>query len=223
MEEPKKMNRRSFLKGAAILTVAGAVTGTGLWATSTPAYPSADIVFNQEKNMSKKVLVVYASKCGSTAEVAKTVGQILSQSGSEVEVKAANEVRSVDEYDAVVLGTAIRMSKPLGEMTSFVKKYNEKLGKVPTAAFSLGMALHKDSPESKAEAAKYIAPLADQLTSKKSTATFAGKVDYKTLSPVFRFMLSKDTSGALAEGDYRDWNAIHTWANSLPSELGLAQ
>lgn len=222
MEEPKKVSRRNFLKGAVILTVAGAVTGTGLWATSTPAYPSADITINQEKNMEKKILVTYASKCGSTAEVAKTVGQVLGQSGVEVVVLAAHEVRKLEDYDAVVMGTAIRMNKPLGEMTSFAKKFSKELAQLPTALFSVGMSMRQDTPENRAEAAKFIAPLVEQLPSQKSTAMFGGKVDYKTLSPLFSFMLSKDTSGAMAEGDYRDWNAIHAWANTLPVELGLA-
>lgn len=222
MENPKKISRRSFIKGAAILTVAGAVTGTGLWATSTPAYPSADININQEKNMEKKILVAYASKCGSTAEVAKTIGQVLSESGVEVEVRAAHEVKTMKDYDAVVLGTAIRMNKPLGEMTSFAKKFNNELAHMPTAVFSLGLSMKEDTAENRAETVNFIAPLVEQLPSKKSTAMFGGKFDLNTVSPILRFMLSKDTSGAMAPGDYRDWNAINTWANSLPVELGLA-
>ncbi|HCS39878.1 MAG TPA: hypothetical protein DIW44_09890 [Anaerolineaceae bacterium] len=221
MEQPKKISRRSFIKGVAILTVAGAVTGTGVWATSTPAYPSADTNINQEKNMDKKILVAYASKCGSTAEVAKTIGQLLSESGVEVEVRAAHEVRKMEDYDAVVMGTAIRMGRPLGEMTNFAKKFNKDLAKLPTALFSVGLSMKEDTAENRAETAKFIAPLVEQLPSKKSTAMFGGKVDYKTLSPLLSFMLSKDTSGEMAEGDYRDWNTINAWANSLPAELGL--
>lgn len=222
MDNPKKISRRSFIKGAAILTVAGAVTGTGIWATSTPTYPSADIDINKEKNMEKKILVAYASKCGSTAEVAQKVGQVLSQSGVEVEVRSAREVRKMEDYDAVVMGTAIRMNKPLGEMTSFAKKFSKELSQLPTAIFSVGMSMKEDTAENRAETTKFIAPLVDQISTKKSMAMFGGKVDFKTLSPILGFMLSKDTSGAMAEGDYRDWNAIDTWANSLPVELGLA-
>ena len=221
MEEPKKFSRRSFLKGAAILTVAGAVTGTGLWAASTPDYPSADVNINQEKNMEKKILVAYGSKCGSTAEVAQKVGQVLGQAGVEVEVRAAHEVKTIKDYDAVVMGTAIRMNKPVGEITSFTKKFNKDLAQLPTAVFSLGLSMKEDTPENRTETAKFIAPLVEQLPGNKSTALFGGKFDLNTVSPILRFMLSKDTSGAMAPGDYRDWNVINTWANSLPAELGL--
>jgi hypothetical protein len=34
-------------------------------------------------------------------------------------------------------------------------------------------------------------------------------------------VFSKDTSGKMAEGDYRNWEAIQAWAATLPSALGL--
>ena len=172
--------------------------------------------------MQKKVLVVYASKCGSTAEVAQKVGEVLSQSGLNVEVHAAHEVHDIIDFDAVVLGTAIRMFKPLGEMRSFVFWNKGKLARKPTAVFSVGLAMSEDKPENRADAAKYIAPVVDKLTNNKSLAMFGGKLDYQTLSPFFRNVFSKDTSGKMAEGDYRDWDAIQTWAAALPSVLGLA-
>jgi hypothetical protein len=35
-------------------------------------------------------------------------------------------------------------------------------------------------------------------------------------------MFAQDTSGAMAEGDFRDWEVIQAWAESLPTALGLA-
>ena len=172
--------------------------------------------------MSKKILIVYASKCGSTAEVAQTVGQVLSQSGVAVDVLPARKVRDLKGYDAVVIGTAIRMFKPLGEMRRFVSWYKGKLARIPTAVFSVGLAMSEDMPQNRADATKYITPLVEQLPNNKSLAMFGGKLDYQTLSPFFRMMFSKDTSGKMAEGDYRNWETIHAWANSLPAELGLA-
>lgn len=171
--------------------------------------------------MQKKILVVYASKCGSTAEVAQKVGEVLSQSGASVEVCAAHEVRDIKSFDAVVLGTAIRMFKPLGEMRSFVFWNKGKLARKPTAVFSVGLAMSEDKPENRADATKYITPLVEELANNKSQAMFGGKLDYQTLSPFFRNVFSKDTSGKMAEGDYRNWEAIQAWAATLPSALGL--
>jgi menaquinone-dependent protoporphyrinogen oxidase len=172
--------------------------------------------------MEKKILVVYASKCGSTAEVAQKVGEVLRQSGVGVEVRPAHEVHNLKGYDAVVLGTAIRMFKPLGEMRSFVFWNKGKLARKPTAVFSVGLAMSEDKPENRADAIKYITPLVEKLANNKSLAMFGGKLDYQTLSPFFRNVFSKDTSGKMAEGDYRNWEAIQAWADTLPSALGLA-
>jgi menaquinone-dependent protoporphyrinogen oxidase len=171
--------------------------------------------------MPKKILVAYASKYGSTAEVAQKVGQVLSHPGITVDVCPVNKVSHLKSYDAVVLGTAIRMFKPLAAMRSFVFWNKGRLASKPTAIFSVGLAMSEDTPQNRTEATKYILPLAVNLTNNKSLAMFGGKLDYQTLPAFFRNIFSKDTSGKMAEGDHRDWNAIQAWAETLPAALGL--
>ena len=171
--------------------------------------------------MNKKILIVYASKCGSTAEVAQALCQDLLHSGAAVEVLPVREVRSLKGVDAVVIGTAIRMGKPLGEANRFVNQFKADLKQIPTAVFSVGVAMNEDTPAARTEAAGYIAPLVANLSKNAATATFGGKLDYKTLPALFRFMFSKDTSGKLHEGDWRNWDAIDAWADTLPAALGL--
>ena len=55
----------------------------------------------------KKVLVTYASKCGSTAEVAQVIAERLAQQGDGVDVKPVEEVHDLAGYDAVVVGSVI--------------------------------------------------------------------------------------------------------------------
>ena len=38
---------------------------------------------------------------------------------------------------------------------------------------------------------------------------------WPNLAPIFRLAFSRDQSGQMAEGDYRDWNAIRAWAGEL--------
>jgi menaquinone-dependent protoporphyrinogen oxidase len=47
-----------------------------------------------------KVLVAYASKNGSTAEIAEAIAQTLRQAGSGVDCVEAGEVTSLEPYDA---------------------------------------------------------------------------------------------------------------------------
>ena len=51
-----------------------------------------------------EILIAYATKHGSTHEVAEAVAARLAAAGVEAHTLAANRVRSLDEYRAVVLG-----------------------------------------------------------------------------------------------------------------------
>jgi menaquinone-dependent protoporphyrinogen oxidase len=54
-----------------------------------------------------KVLVAYASKRGSTAEIAEAVAKTLGEAGLEVDCHESNDVSDVSPDDAVVLGSAV--------------------------------------------------------------------------------------------------------------------
>lgn len=172
--------------------------------------------------MNKKCLVVYASEAGSTQEVAEKVGKVLTDKGLTVDVQSVKQVRNLKGYDAVVLGTAIRMFKPLGKMMAFTNRHKNELAKLPTAAFTVGLAMKDAATKGTADAEKCAAPFLALLNNRKSTALFAGKLDLNTLTPLFRMMMSKMTeSDPSSIGDFRDWNAIQTWAETLPESLGL--
>jgi menaquinone-dependent protoporphyrinogen oxidase len=49
---------------------------------------------------------------------------------------------------------------------------------------------------------------------------FAGALDYSKMNLVFRtVMKSKMKKRGVPEGDFRDWDAIHAWAEGLHSKL----
>ena len=53
------------------------------------------------------VLVSAASRHGSSAEIARTIGAVLGTAGLEVTVAAPRDVTTVDGFDAVVLGSGV--------------------------------------------------------------------------------------------------------------------
>src|SRR4051812_20585179 len=59
----------------------------------------------------RQVLVAYASKHGSTREIAEAIAAELRDCGLEVDCVSADEVKHVDGYDAVVLGSAVYMKR----------------------------------------------------------------------------------------------------------------
>ena len=57
--------------------------------------------------MSRKILVAYATRYGSTQEVAEAVATIFREEGLEVESKPAQKVASLAEHRAMVLGAPL--------------------------------------------------------------------------------------------------------------------
>lgn len=61
--------------------------------------------------MNNKILVTYASRAGSTAEVAEAIGKTLAETGVQVDVIPMQAVKDLSPYQAIVAGSAIRGSK----------------------------------------------------------------------------------------------------------------
>jgi menaquinone-dependent protoporphyrinogen oxidase len=213
----KRMTRRRFLQIAGVGLGAGALGCGGLafYAAQGPEIDFTESECGKEETMENRILVAYASKCGSTGEVAAAVGKVLCEAGAAVDVKRVQEVGNLSGYSAAVLGTAIRMGKPLSEMTDFAKKNRSALAALPVACFHVGMSMREDTAANRETAQQSLAPLLQEIPDPAGVGLFGGKVDYSKLSPIFRWMFSQDKSGAMAEGDWRDWDAIAAWARSL--------
>jgi len=168
------------------------------------------------KNSSFKILVVYATRTGSTFEVAQAIGKTLAASGAAVDVKPANNVASLKDYQAVVLGSAIRRGAVLPEILTFARANKEDLKKIPVACFIVCMILREDNQQNRSIAASYIKPLQDEL-SFVDTGFFVGRLDYSQLNFIEAFII-KYFIGA-PEGDLRDWQKINDWAENLGKKL----
>jgi len=57
------------------------------------------------------VLVAYATRYGSTAELARFIARTLREEGLDAEALPAAEVTDVAAYDAVVIGSALYMGR----------------------------------------------------------------------------------------------------------------
>jgi menaquinone-dependent protoporphyrinogen oxidase len=155
------------------------------------------------------VLVTYATKRGSTREVAEAVATTLHDHGLHVDVRPAAEVDDVTTYDAVVLGAAIYMGRLHGDARKLLKQQREAVAARPLAVFAMGPLTLSD--EDVAGARKQLDKSLDQASlDPDTTAIFGGVVDPAT----FRFPLNR-----LPASDARDWNAIHGWAAEFAAEI----
>jgi menaquinone-dependent protoporphyrinogen oxidase len=166
--------------------------------------------------MSARILVAYASRAGSTAEAAEVIGQVLRDRGLDVDVHPVKEVRDISGYNAVVLGSAVWVGKPLPEALQFAVAQRDTLAHLPVAYFVLCDTLREDTTENRQRARGYLDPLVG-IKEPVGIGLFAGARDFSKVHPILRWLLTSVMR--LAEGDWRDWDQIRAWATELPARL----
>jgi hypothetical protein len=109
-----------------------------LWPTANSAIDDEAGGVGEEAAMVQAVLVTYASKHGSTKEVAEAIGATLRSLGSRVDVAAAGGVKDLAGYDAVVVGSAVYHDRWQEEARNLLKRVRPQLCERPTWLFSSG-------------------------------------------------------------------------------------
>ncbi len=173
--------------------------------------------------MSGKILVTYASRTGSTAEIAEAIARTLTEGSAQVDVLPMQAVKDLDSYRAIVAGSAIRKSKWLPEAVQFIRVHQSTLIHKPFAMFTVCITLAMGTGEQYRSAVQgWVAPVRS-LVRPLSEGLFAGRLDFSKLPfdwDTFLFRISV-ALGIFPRGDHRDWNAIRVWAESLKPMLGL--
>ena len=172
--------------------------------------------------MTNKILVTYASRSGSTEEIAQAIGRTLSESGSQVDVLPMEGVSDLSAYQAVVAGSPIRSSKWLPEGVQFIQRHRSELAHKRFAMFTVCITMAmKNAGNYRSAVQNWIAPVR-AMVRPLSEALFPGRLDFN------RMPLNKDTLlfrisvalGILPRGDQRDWDAVRSWAEELKPILG---
>jgi menaquinone-dependent protoporphyrinogen oxidase len=163
------------------------------------------------------VLIAAASKHGATDEIAARIAAGLVERGIDVELKSLEQVASVGDYDAFVIGSGIYLGNWLKDARRFLDTHAAELAQRPTWLFASGSIVGDPPVADDPNALR--AGLADRLveaTHAREHKLFAGKLDTSTLG-----LLEKAAvRGAHAsEGDHRDWQAIDDWAATIAHEL----
>jgi len=166
--------------------------------------------------MENRILVTYASQGGSTAGIAEAIGQALSENSASVDVLPVKDVRDLNGYSAVVIGSAVHSGRWMPEMLTFVERSQSTLRRIPTAAFQVCMMLATGNEQYKRIAPDWLAPLHTCIRP-VTEASFAGALwpdRYPKLSDRLglRIFLA---AIKIKAGDYRDWDVIQAWAQSL--------
>ncbi len=163
--------------------------------------------------MSKKILLAYGTVAGSTAEVAEFVAKEMEQGGALVDVIPVESVKDITGYDAVIVGTAVRIFKILRKTKRFLNRHRNDLRKVPVAYFLLCLTMGQDTPDNVRQAKEYAKPML-AIKDPVSLGLFGGVIDHTKLNDIFG-----KTMKAVPEQDNRDWEKIRTWARETLPKL----
>ena len=166
--------------------------------------------------MSDAALVAYATRHGSTQEVAAAVAEVLREKGLEVDLQPAREVRALDRYRAVVLGAPLYMFRWHKDAKRFLSRHRQALEQRPVAVFALGPFEDKEEDwqgvreQIDKELAKFpwLKPLAVQVV--------GGKFDPNTLTFPYNLIPALKQ---MPVSDIRDWTTIRAWASALAAKI----
>ena len=164
-----------------------------------------------------RILVAYASKHGSTKEIADFIGKTLTDNGVDVDVYYVGAVTNLTDYDGVVIGSAVYAEQWRPEAAQFVRLRADVLAEKPVWLFSSGPTGHGNAtdllggfvfPKNLEAYRQTIKPV--------DTTVFHGNLDLTKLT-LAELMIVNGYGGPL--GDYRQWDDIQQWANNIVATL----
>ncbi len=159
-----------------------------------------------------KVLVCAATKYGATGEIANAVADVLAEKGLEVTVIPPEQAGAIEQFDAVVLGSAVYMGQWMKPARELVDRSAAALAARPVWLFSSGPVGEPAKPaENPVDVSKIL-----QSTKARDHRVFTGRLLRKHLSFPDRAMASAIRA---AEGDFRNWAEIRAWAAGIASAL----
>ena len=167
--------------------------------------------------MTARILVVYASRKGSTAGIAQAIGKELISEGYAVDVSEMKSVTSIAGYNAVVIGAPVYTGKVTGDVAAFVAANKDGLSRLPVAGFVTGIApVYPKTGDVKGFTDQLVTALAPIRP--VAVTMFAGTLDISKMNFVERSLTSLMK---VPTGDFRDWDAIAAWARTLAGKMGL--
>jgi menaquinone-dependent protoporphyrinogen oxidase len=125
-------------------------------------------------------------------------------------------VKSLTGFDAVILGTPIRMGRPHPDIKRFVRRFKKEIFNLKVAFFVSCLNMSEDNQQNRVQTEGYLGPLYNAAPGIKpiSTGLFAGVMDAKKLKGFWKFVMSRTL-----QGDFRKWDKINAWAETLKSQL----
>ncbi len=166
--------------------------------------------------MQASVLVGYATRSGSTQEVAEAIAATLRKSGLDVDIVPMRNVRTLAGYRMLVLGAPLYMFHWHRDAKAFLSRHQKALKDLSVAVFALGP-FHDEEKEWRDIRAQLDKELANfPWFAPAAKEVFGGRFDPAKL----RFPLNLiPAMKNMPATDIRDWTSIRVWASGLAAKL----
>lgn len=170
-------------------------------------------------------LIAYATRYGQTEKIARRMEQTLRAEGHAVTlVRAKSAPRDLDtsRFDVVFVGGPVYAMRYPAELVRFVRQHRALLGRVPSAFFSVNLAVASRVNDGRAQTL----PLVEGFQQKTGwrparVELFAGALAYTRYNWLIRWMMRRisqkeggdfDTS---RDYEYTDWVAVDRFATEF--------
>ncbi|UUX92707.1 flavodoxin domain-containing protein [Methanoplanus endosymbiosus] len=168
-----------------------------------------------------KVLVAYATRYGSTKDIAEVIADTIRKRGIETDCMDINTINpeNMSVYDAFFVGSPLHLGKWLPEAKEFMQFRRDVLNKKPVFVFTCGITL-KDKTEHILKKAEFALYEFSQYVKMDEKEFFAGKLTIADLNETDSQIVR---IAGVGEGDYTDINTVNKWADGIADKYLKAQ
>jgi menaquinone-dependent protoporphyrinogen oxidase len=157
------------------------------------------------------ILVAYGSKRGGTGGLAHMVGDALREEGFSVEVAPARTVKSVQDYEAVIVGGGLYAARWHKDARRFVRRHVHDLRRRPVYLFSSGPLDHS-ATQTDIPPVKGVQKVMGDIGA-RGHVTFGGRLAPDAKGFPASVMAKKNA------GDWRDVGHVHVWTHEIAQAL----
>jgi len=173
-----------------------------------------------------RILIVYGTTEGHTAQIAGRMTTAIRAQGHEVELRDARDVRSqtlTEGFDGIIVGGSIHVGEHQSSLREFVQHNRDLLVQVPSAFFSVSLTAAEPDDEAAAETQAMVDKFIRETGwQPQQVETIAGALAYTQYNVFMRHLMKLivkcqgrtelDTS---RDYDFTDWEAVERFARGF--------
>jgi menaquinone-dependent protoporphyrinogen oxidase len=169
--------------------------------------------------MKTKIGILYATIDGQTLKICHVIKDVLEKKGNTVELFSIDDfIGKVADFDKFIIGASIRYGKHNPKIIDFINQNKVALDTIENAFFSVNLVARKPEKASPETNPYFIKFLQTIHWIPKTSAVFAGNLDYQKYNLTDRMMiqlimwLTKGPTNSKAKIEYTDWDKVREFA-----------